>query len=449
MEKPSNSVFIYVLSFIAALAGLMYGYDTGMISGAILFIRKEFSLTPAIQGLVVSSVLIGAFFGALLSGRLADHYGRRKMIIIVAFIFGIGALGAALAPNVEWLIAARILIGAAIGVSSYNAPLYISEIAPTKNRGALVSLNQLAITCGIVVGYFAGYVFADSGQWRLMIGLEAIPAVVLIAGMMFLPETPRWLVNRNRMHEAKLVLERIRHPSDVEGELASIELTRLSEPKGAWKSITEPWVKRALMVGIGLAFFQQLTGINAVLYYAPTIFQLSGFQSAEASLSATLGIGIVNMLMTIVALKLLDRWGRRPLLFIGLTGMVISLLVLATAFLMPQIMSSHHWIAIASLMLFVASFAISLGPIFWLIISEIYPLDIRGLAMGLSTMANWGFNLIVALTFLTLVSRIGIPLTLGLYALISLSALFFCYFMVPETKGRSLEDIEAQLRRSV
>jgi sugar porter (SP) family MFS transporter len=445
-EKKSNPFLIYGLAIIAALAGLLFGYDTGVISGAILFVRQQFNLSPGMVGVVVSAVLLGAFVGALVSGRLADRFGRRITIITVAVIFAIGALISAAAPDVVWLIIGRLVVGLAIGVSSYNAPLYIAEIAPAKNRGALVSLNQLAITFGIVVSYLVDYQLAEEDQWRLMFGLAVIPAVILAIGMLFLPETPRWLVSKNREKEAVAVLKRIRHPDDVEGELKLIHSTYESEPKGVWKSLTQSWVKYALMVGIGLAFFQQTTGINTVIYYAPTIFQLAGLKSAESSLYATIGVGIVNMLMTIVALWLLDKWGRRPLLFTGLIGMIISLVILAIAFLLPELISSLHWIAVASLMVYVAAFAISLGPIFWLMIAEIYPLDIRGVAMGIATMTNWGFNWLVALTFLSIVNGLGAPAAFGLYAFMGVLALFFCYYMVPETKGRSLEEIETQLR---
>lgn len=445
MEKKSQ-FFVYLLASIAGLGGLLFGYDTGVISGAILFIKDQFQLSDEMQGVVVSAVLLGAFLGALLSGRLADYFGRRRMIITVAFIFAIGALATAFAPEVYSLIAGRIIVGLAIGVSSYNAPLYIAEISPPKIRGALVSFNQLAITFGIVVSYLVDYFLASTGNWRMMLGLAVLPALVLIIGMSFLPETPRWLISKNRKSEALSTLKRIRNDSEVGEEYNLILSTFEQEPKSVWKSLVQPWVRRALFIGIGLALFQQITGINAVIYYAPTIFQYSGLKSAQASLLATIGVGVVNMLMTIVALRLLDKWGRRPLLFIGLTGMVLSLAALGLAFHFADLLPFLHWIAVISLMVYVAAFAISLGPIFWLMISEIYPLEIRGVAMGIATMTNWGFNWLVALTFLSLVNVLGIPWAFGLYAFLGLLGLFFCYFAVPETKGRSLEEIEILLR---
>jgi sugar porter (SP) family MFS transporter len=447
MKHKKQPIFVYILAFIAALGGLLFGYDTGVISGAMLFVRTRFNLSADMQGVVVSAVLLGAFLGALFSGRMADHFGRRKTIITVALLFALGSLGTALAPNVTWLIIGRIIVGIAIGVSSYNAPLYIAEIAPPSIRGALVSLNQLAITFGIVVSYLVDYYYADGGHWRMMFGLAVLPAVVLIIGMFFLPETPRWLVSKGRDAEAVATLKRIRVPEEVEPELAMIKSTFQSETKGVWKSLAQGWVKSALVIGIGLAFFQQVTGINTIIYYAPTIFEFSGFKSADAALLATIGVGVVNMLMTVVALRLLDKWGRRPLLFTGLIGMIVSLIALTVAFALPNLSDSLHWITVASLMVYVASFAISLGPIFWLMISEIYPLDIRGVAMGISTMANWGFNWLVALTFLTLVNTIGISSSFGLYAILGILALIFCYLKVPETKGKSLEEIEMQLRK--
>ncbi|MDD5086027.1 MAG: sugar porter family MFS transporter [Candidatus Omnitrophica bacterium] len=441
-----ESYFVYLVAGIAALAGLLFGYDTGVISGAILFIKDQFHLSPFAEELVVSAVLLGAVIGAASSGTVSDRLGRRKSIIITALLFTLGATGCAVAPNVWILIICRLVIGIAIGVASYVAPLYISEIAPPKTRGALVSLNQLMITCGIVVSYLVDYALAGDEQWRWMFGLGAVPAAVLIIGMISLPESPRWLMSRNFTEKARAVLSRIRRTEDVSGEMKAISDT-LTQKTAGWNEILRPWVRPALIVGIGLALIQQVTGINTVIYYAPTIFRdLAGFSSAKVSILATLCLGLVNVFMTVVAIWLVDKVGRKPLLYWGMSGMILSLGVLGLAFKLPSMAAGLKWIAVGSLVVYIASFAVSLGPIFWLMIAEIYPLKIRGRAMSLATVANWGFNMIVAATFLTLTQRLGASGAFWFYGVMAIGGLFFTYFFVPETKGHTLEDIEKYLR---
>ena len=418
---PANREgFVYLIAVVAAICGFLFGYDTGVISGALLFIKKDFSLSPWMQSVVTSAVLAGAALGAGFSGRLADRFGRRRMVIAVAVLFFVSSLLTGLAPAVSWLAVGRFFVGLAIGVCSYTAPLYISEISPPHNRGALVSMNQLLITVGILVSYLTDYVLADGEHWRWMLALAAVPAAVLGIGMIFLPESPRWL--------------------------ASMETQE--EEKQQWASLTEmfrPEYRRAFVVGIGLAIFQQITGINTIIYYAPTIFQLAGFSSAAQSILATAGVGLVNVLLTIVSLRLLDRIGRRPLLLTGVAGMIVSLSMLGAVFMLDSHSAAMAWLAVGSVMLYVGAFAISLGPIFWLLISEIYPLRVRGVAMGAATMFNWGFNLLVALTFLLLIESLGAAYTFWLYAAVSVASWIFSYRLVPETKGRTLEDITSTL----
>ncbi len=439
-------LFIYLTAAIAALAGLLFGYDTGVISGAILFIKDQFALgSRAIQN-VVSAVLLGAVIGAGISGALADYFGRRKVIIVTAILFAAGAIGAAFAPSVPVIIAFRLMIGIAIGVASYTAPLYISEISPPHARGALVSLNQLMITCGIVVSYLVDYALsAGQSEWRWMFGLGAIPAIILIIGMIALSESPRWLVSKNRDAEARNVLSHVLPSQDVEKEILMIR-SSLTVKAGGWKDLLEPWVRPALVVGVLLAFFQQVTGINTIIYYAPTIFEFAGFESHKVSILATVGVGVVNVLMTLVAIWFIDRLGRKPLLYIGMAGMAISLGVLGFAFHSQSISGSLKWIAVLSVVGYIASFAISLGPIFWLMISEIYPLKIRGRAMSIATLSNWGCNMVVAATFLTLIDKLGKAGAFWFYGAVCIIGIVFCYFYVPETKGHTLEQIEAYLK---
>lgn len=442
-ESKGKNRFVIIVAAITAIGGLLFGYDTGVISGAILFIREAFTLTSTAQEIVVSSVLIGAVIGASVSGVLADKYGRRIMIILAAIIFGLGAIFTALTPDVYTLIAGRIGVGVAIGMASFIVPLYIAEVAPANIRGALVSLNQLAITVGIVVSYLVNFYFATTGEWRWMLGLAVIPSIILGIGMFFMPPSPRWLYSRGAMDKARSVLQRIRMTKNVNEEMKEIRESLICEEECKWGDLLDPVVRPALIVGIGLAIFQQLTGINTVIYYAPTILLFAGLGSAAASILATAGIGVINVLLTIVSILLIDRVGRRPLLLIGLIGMIISLGLLGMAFALPGLSASLGWLAVICLMIYVGSFAIGLGPVFWLMISEIYPLRIRGRAMSIATLANWGFNLLVAITFLSLIQLLGTPGTFWLYSVIGVGAFIFVYALVPETKGKSLEEIEA------
>jgi sugar porter (SP) family MFS transporter len=439
---------IFITAGIAALAGLLFGYDTGVISGAILFIKDQFQLSSGAEQRVVGAVLLGAMFGAALSGALADRFGRKKVLLVTALLFATGAIGAASAPTIPAIIAFRMIIGVAIGVASYTAPLYISEISPPDMRGALVSLNQLMITCGIVVSYLVDLALTLGGnEWRWMFGLGALPAIILIIGMLVLSESPRWLISRNRIDEARASLGKIMSAQKVEEEINDIQKS-FTIKTGSWKNVIEPWVRPALVVGIALAFFQQVTGINTIIYYAPTIFEFAGFGSHKVSILATVGVGTVNVLMTIVAIWFLDRLGRKPLLYIGLVGMALSLGLLGLAFYLPGMMGALKMLTVLCVIFYIASFAISLGPIFWLIIAEIYPLKVRGRAMSLATLSNWLFNMIVASTFLTLTEKLGKAGAFWFYAVVCVAAIIFCYFYVPETKGRTLENIEDFLKKN-
>jgi SP family galactose:H+ symporter-like MFS transporter len=437
-----------VVAALSALGGMLFGYDTGVISGAILFIRQDFALTDFTVGLVVSAVLIGAVIGAAIGGDVSDHFGRRKVIIAAAVIFALGAVGTATVPDVSLLILGRIAVGIAIGIASEVTPLYISEMSPPQMRGSLVSLNQLAITIGIVISYLVDFGLSAFQGWRYMLGLAAIPAIVLCIGMLPLPDTPRWLINHNEPDNARNVLKRIRGKDNVEGEVNEIQ-EGLKKQRGGRAELFNPMVKPALVIGVSLAIFQQVTGINTVIYYAPTIFQFAGITSASSAILATVGVGVVNVIFTVVAIALLDRVGRRPLLLIGLAGMALSLTLLGAVFFLPSLLSSLGDLAVVGLMLYVASFAIGLGPVFWLLISEIYPLRVRGLAMSIASEANWGSNLIIALTFLTLVQVLGRSGTFWLYALVGVGAWVFAFLLVPETKGKTLEEIEDHWRKGL
>ncbi len=406
--KVSGRLFVYLAAAFAALGGLLFGYDTGVISGAELFFRNDFTLSTFALEVIVSGVLAGAAVGALTGGRLADLFGRRKLLITTAIIFAAGAILCAAAQSAQMLVAGRIIVGIGIGLSSSTVPVYISEVAPADARGWQVSLFQLAITVGILLAYLVDYAFAQVQGWRWMFGLAVVPAAIFGSGMIFLPESPRWLLRRGRRETAQAMLARIRGTPDIDEELLEIERSLAqAEESGRLSDLLAPSLRSSLVIGIGLAIFQQITGINTVIYYAPVIIQSAGISSASGAILATAGIGLVNVLMTIVSMRLIDRKGRKPLLLAGIAGMVVTLGLLGLVFRMSNHSGALAWLAVLGMMAYVASFAISLGPIFWLLISEIYPLKIRNSAEGLAATFNWGSNLLITLTFLTLVERLG------------------------------------------
>ena len=438
--------FVYFAVAVAALGGLLFGYDTGVISGAILFITKQFSLSATMEEIVVSSVLVGAFAGATIGGALTDRFGRRKMIILAGIIFTVSALGTALAPTVGWLIAARVVSGIGIGIASFISPMYIAELVPAKVRGSLVAVNMLAITSGIVVAYLVDYAFSSSGDWRYMFGLAAIPSIALVIGMWRLPDSPRWLISKSKVEEARKILLRARTSNDVSPEISDIQKSMEKQGVGGMKGLLQPSLRMPLIVGMGLAIFQQITGINTVMYYAPTIFKFAGITAVGPAILAGAGLTIVMWFFHVLAIFLLDRVGRRPLLLVGVAGQILGLAILGAAFQFQQLASFKSYVAIGGLVIYVACFAFGLGPIFWLLISEIYPLKVRGAAMSAVTVTNWALNLVVAVTFLTLVGVLGHAGTFWLYGVIAIGAWVFFYFQVPETKGKTLEQIEAHWR---
>ena len=430
---------------ITALGGLLFGYDTGVISGALLFIGKDFhGLTSFDKELLTSILLIGALAGALAAGKIADRVGRRPTVLGTAALFVAGVMLAAFSPSYAVLVGARVVIGLAVGSASMVVPLYIGEVAPPRVRGALVSFNQLAITSGILISYLVDYGLSSSQNWRLMFGLAAIPAILMFTGMLFQHESPHWLVAQGREDEARKVLHRVRGEADIDAEIA--EVRELSERNSSFREVLSPAVRHVMIIGVTLAVFQQITGINTIIYYAPTLLKSAGLGSSAALLANVVN-GAVNVAMTIVAIRLLDRTGRRPLLLGGTAGMAAGMVVVALTFLLggDQLHGGTAYIAIAGLLIYTGSFAIGLGPVFWLLISEIYPVKIRGQAMSVATMANWGANFVVTISFLTLLGAIGNAGTFFLFGGLSIVAVVYFQRQVPETKNRSLQDIEREL----
>jgi sugar porter (SP) family MFS transporter len=377
---------------------------------------------------------------------LSDRLGRKRLILLTAAVFVVGITGAALSPDAVVLVFFRVIIGLGVGSASVTVPLYIGELAPPNIRGALVSLNQLAITLGILVSQLIAYFLTTTGQWRLMIALAIIPSLILGFGMLRQPESPAWLVEQEREDEAREILGRVRErPEDVDAEIDEVQT--VARQREGVSAAFGPAVRPALIIGVALAIIQQITGINTVIYYAPTLLEGAGLGD-HAAIGGTVIVGVINVLLTIVAIRLLDRVGRRPLLLGGTAGMVVGLLVLAVSFIGQgdSIDHLHAGIAIAALCLYVGSFAIGLGPVFWLMISEIYPLRVRGSAMSLAGITNWIFNFLVAISYLSILAAIGRPATFFGLAAITLLSFVFMRTRVPETKNRSLSEIEMDLR---
>lgn len=437
---------VYFAVGVAALGGLLFGYDTGVISGAILFITKQFSLSASMEEIVVSSVLVGAAVGAALGGALTNRFGRRKLIILAGIIFTLSAIGTALAPTVSLLIVGRIVSGLGIGVASFISPMYIAEVVPAKVRGALVAVNMLAITTGIVAAYLVDYALSGIEGWRYMFGLGAIPAVILIIAMWKLPDSPRWLISTSRVKQAKVVLKSLRTVSDIDPEIADIQQSMAKQGAGGIAGLLRPSVRMPMIVGIGLAVFQQITGINTVMYYSPTILKFAGIEDTGTAILAGAGLTGVMWCFHVLAIFMLDRVGRRPLLLAGVAGQIVGLAILGAAFEFQQLASFKSYVAIGGLVIYVSCFAFGLGPIFWLMISEIYPLKVRGAAMSAVTVINWITNLGVAVTFLSLVKVLGHAGTFWLYGVTAVGAWIFFYRLAPETKGKTLEQIEAHWR---
>ena len=408
---PHLNTTLVLVAFVASLGGLLSGFDMGVISGALLYINQTWPLSAFEQGWLVSSAIVGSVIGAAANGVLADIYGRKKIIIATSIIFIIGSIMCGYANTAGWLIFSRIIIGIAVGMISFVAPIYLSEIAPEKIRGSLVSLYQLALTAGILLSYLINRIFANAEfNWRWMLGSGVIPAIVLFIGILFLHDTPRWLLSKNKVDEAREVFKKIYASNDVEDHISEIQKT-IKDSTDHQKVKLQKWMFMPIFVGVGLMFVQICTGINTIIYYTPTIFNLAGFSDNISAIYATIGVGVVNFLMTFVAIAYIDKFGRKPLLYIGLTGMLISMFALSGSFLLGE---NGRWLAVASVIIYIASFAMSLGPICWIMVSEIMQLKIRGFAMSAATVSNFAFNFIVVLTFLPLLKKPTLLSLLGL-----------------------------------
>jgi sugar porter (SP) family MFS transporter len=440
----SGNRYVLRLAIVAALGGFLFGYDTGVISGALLFIGKDVGGGEFNEQAYVGALLVGAIFGALAAGYLADEISRRRTKIIAGAVYVLGALGSALAQTPPELIGARFVLGLAVGTASFVAPMYISELAPKRIRGGVTSFNQLMIVSGILAAYIVNWALKDTANnWRWMLGLGALPGLALAIGMYVQPFSPRWLVEKGRHDEAREVLGKLRE-SDEEADSELEEIEQQASEEGGFREALRPQVRPLIVIGLVLAVAQQLIGVNTVIYYAPKILQFTGLGSGSA-ITQALSVGITNFIFTGVAILMLDRVGRRPLLLVGTSGCILSLAMLGVFFSSSSLQASASWIALVCLIVYIASFAVGLGPVFWLMISEIFPLPVRSAAMSISTVGNWTANFIVSSFFLTLTSAITREGTFWLYGGFGILSLIFFALRLPETKDRSLEQIGEEL----
>ncbi len=442
-------------SLTAAFGGFLFGFDTAVISGTLSFVQQQFHLTTLEEGWYVSSALVGCIAGVAIAGTLSDRFGRRKVLLLSSFLFLLSTAGCTIAPALPTLIASRLVAGMAIGVASMLAPLYISEIAPAQRRGMLVALYQFAITLGILCAYFSNawvvdlsnrlslqsglwkFVYVDE-VWRGMFGNMLGPNIVFILLLLFIPESPRWLIAHGRADQARAIMEKIVAPGSLESEFRQISDAILDE-QPSFLQLFQAGMRKPLLVGLLLPMFSQLSGINAIIYYGPKILSEAGFSISDA-LGGQVSIGIVNVLFTVLAIQLVDRWGRKPLLLIGISGVILSLSAVGFLFALGI---SHGWLLIGFIMCFIACFAFSLGPVTWIVISEIFPTHIRGRAMALATFAVWGTNAVVGQLFPWLLEHLGSSGTFWTFAIICLPSIPFLAKVLPETKGKTLEEVEA------
>lgn len=440
--------YLFGISLVAALGGFLFGFDTAVISGTIGFVKAEFTLSTILEGWFVSSALVGCILGVSVAGILSDRYGRKKVLLLSAALFFTSALGCMLTGGMRPLIAYRIVGGVGVGIASMLSPLYISELSPARLRGRLVALYQLAITLGILIAYFSNALleagssdgivaWLQTGVWRAMFGAETIPALMFFMLLLFIPESPRWLTLSGRADRALNVLTRINGAGSAEAVMQDIQTVAEQKP-GGLREILKPGLRIALFVGIAIAVLSQLSGINAVIYYGVRILDEAGF-TLGAALGGQVVIGIVNVLFTFLAIWKIDQLGRKPLLIWGALGIIVAHLAIGLLFF-NQVTSGYALLFF--LLFFVACFAATLGPISWVVISEIFPTHIRGRVLSIATLCLWGANAVLMQLMPWLLENLRPAGTFWLFAVLSFPTLWIAWKVLPETKGKSLEEIE-------
>ncbi len=441
-----TSGFIYFAAAVIALGGVLFGYNATVIAGAILFVEKRFALSPLLEEGVIAASVVGALIGAAVAGPLADRYGRRWILFLTAGVFLLGALGSALAPDVAFIAVGRVLAGIGVGLVSVLATLYLAEVAPGQVRGRLVAIYMTANMGGVLLGYLVELAFDPGGSWRWMLGFPAILAALFGLGVYWLPETPRWCLCNDRLELARAALRRLRGRDDVDRELDEIE-SSVGTGKGTWSDLFASALRPALLIGVGLGVLQRVTGIDIAFFYGPTIFEFAGIKSLRIDIVSGLGVGTAFVLGQLVSLVLIDRLGRRPLLLIGYAGMACGLVPLGLAFAIGGESDLLGWMAVAGVILLAFAWAVGPSGVTFLLISELYPQSVRGPAMSVATVAIWLSFLVMTSTFLTLVEILGESATFWGNGVICAIAMAVVFFLVPETKGKSLEEVSAGLAR--
>lgn len=437
------------IAFAAGMAGLLFGLDIGVISGALPFITTHFELSSRLQEWVVSTMMLGAALGAVSTGWISFKLGRKKSLMAGAALFVAGSIGSACAPNVVVLLVSRVLLGFAVGIASYVAPLYLSEMSEKEDRGKLISMYQMMVTIGILAAFISDTIFSYGGHWRLMLGVISIPALLLMISVFGLPDSPRWLASKGMISKAKDILRMLSTTDEkADNELAEINESLKVKQEGWGLFKANKNVRRAVYLGMLLQAMQQFTGMNVILYYAPQIFKHAGFGSTEQQMIATVICGATNVLATLIAMKTVDKSGRKPILKIGFAGIALGTFLLGVCLYMINAGFDALWISIVAVIMTlftIASFAMSAGPVVWILCSEIQPLKSRDFGVACSTTTNWGCNMIIGATFLTLINHFGIAATFWIYTALNILFVILTIFFIPETKGVSLEKIEQNL----
>ncbi|MFI7013778.1 sugar porter family MFS transporter [Streptomyces sp. NPDC050164] len=443
-----------LITIIATFGGLLFGYDTGVINGALPYMTDDLGLTPVTEGMVTSSLLLGAALGAVTGGRLSDARGRRRNILLLAVLFFVGALGCTLAPTTEVMIVARFVLGLAVGGASVTVPVYLAEVSPAERRGALVTRNELMIVSGQLLAFTSNAIIAQvggesGGVWRWMLVIATLPAVVLWFGMLVMPESPRWLASQSRFGEALEVLKQVRSQARAEAELKEVSALAVKDEQaklGGWQDMrSTPWVRKLMFVGFGIAIVQQITGVNTIMYYGTQILTDAGF-AADSALTANIANGVISVLATFVGIWLLGRVPRRPMLMTGQAGTIVALLLIGVFSLVLPSGDARAFAVLAMTVTFLAFQQGAISPVTWLMLSEIFPMRMRGFGMGIAAVVLWLTNFVIGLVFPSLVSGIGISNTFFLFVVAGVLSLTFVKLYVPETKGRTLESLEAELR---